>query len=122
MSSRRAKKAPLDLIDWEAVAMQDDECGGERGFKLKDKIRNEKFEESCDTMVEMMTTGRELNVKYMQASGFTKPILVWVQGLVQVLGLRTKRGNTQWSLPVVFQDQAGHAGDGPQRGQAGGLD
>ena len=76
MSSRRAKKAPVDLIDWEAVAMQDDECGGERGFKLKDKLKDEKFEESRDTMVEMMTTGRELNMKYMQASGFTKPILV----------------------------------------------
>jgi hypothetical protein len=76
MSSRRAKKAPVDLIDWEAVAMQDDECGGERGFKLKNKLKDDKFEESRDTMVEMMTTGRELNVKYMQASGFTKPILV----------------------------------------------
>ena len=43
MSSRRAKKAPVDLIDWEAVAIQDDECGGERGFKLKDKIRNNFF-------------------------------------------------------------------------------
>ena len=43
MSSRRAKKAPVDLIDWEAVAMQDDECVGERGFKLKDKLRNTKF-------------------------------------------------------------------------------
>jgi len=76
MSSRsRVKKTAADVIDWEAVSLQDDECRAERGFKLKDKLKEEKFEESRETMVEMMS-GRELSVQYMQHSGFTKPILV----------------------------------------------
>ena len=69
------KKSAADLIDWEAVSLQDDECRAERGFKLKDKLKDETFEESRETMVEMMS-GRELNVQYMQTSGFTKPILI----------------------------------------------
>ena len=76
MSSRsRVKKSAGDLIDWEAVSLQDDECRVGRGFKLKDKLKDEKFEESRETMVEMLS-GRELNVQYMQTSGFTKPIII----------------------------------------------
>ena len=45
MSSRsRVKKTVADLIDWEAVSLQDDECRAERGFKLKEKLKDDKFE------------------------------------------------------------------------------
>jgi len=76
MSSRsRVKKTVADLIDWEAVSLQDDECRADRGFKLKEKLKSEKFDENRETMVEIMT-GRELTVEYIQRSGFTKPVLV----------------------------------------------
>ena len=77
MSSRsRVKKAQAaEVIDWEAVSALDDECKTERGFKLREKLKDEQFEESRDTMVEVMS-GREVTVQYLQKSGFTKPILV----------------------------------------------
>lgn len=76
MSSRsRVKKNAADAIDWEAVSFQDDECKNSRGFKLKDKLKEDKFEENKENMVDIMS-GREVTVQYMQNSGFTKPILV----------------------------------------------
>lgn len=76
MSSRsRTKKSDKDIIDWDTVASQDDEFKLLRGFKIKDKLKQDKFEENRDGLIEVLT-GRELTVEYMQNSGFTNPIFV----------------------------------------------
>ena len=40
MSSRsRVKNTVVDVIDWEAVSLQDNECRATRGIKLKEKLK-----------------------------------------------------------------------------------
>ena len=64
-----------ELIDWEAVARQDGDCKHIRGFAIKDKLKEAKYEEGKEVMLKVLT-GRELKVEYLQKFGFTNPILV----------------------------------------------
>ena len=76
MSGRgRGKKPVGELIDWEAVARQDSDWKHIRGFQIKDKLKDAKFEEGKEVMLKVLT-GRELRVEYFQRFGFTNPILV----------------------------------------------
>ena len=76
MSGRgRSKKPVAELIDWEAVARQDADCRHIRGFQIKDKLKDTKYEETREVMLKTMT-GRELKVEHFQRYGFTNPILV----------------------------------------------
>ena len=70
----RGRKPVSELIDWDAVAAQDEDCKS-RGFKLREKLREGAFEDTKETMLDTMT-GRELTLEYIQRSGFVKPILV----------------------------------------------
>ena len=76
MSGRgRSKKPVAELIDWEAVSRQDADCKHIRGFQIKEKLKDVKYEESREVMLKVMT-GRELKVEYFQRCGFTNPIQV----------------------------------------------
>ena len=76
MSGRGRNKKPVgELIDWEAVARQDADCRHIRGFQIKDKLKDTKYEETREVMLKTMT-GRELKVEHFQRYGFTNPILV----------------------------------------------
>ena len=75
MSGRgRGKKSGGEVVDWDGVAAQDGECAAARGFRLRDKLKDDQYENK-DSMVDTLT-GRELNLEYMQSSGFVKPVLV----------------------------------------------
>ena len=63
-----------EQIDWDAVSEQDQQCLQIRGFRVRDKLRNESFEDGRETMLQIMT-GRELSVEYVQRTGFVKPIV-----------------------------------------------
>jgi len=71
----RGKKPISELIDWDAVSAQDNDCKVQRGFKLRDKLKDGVYDDNRETMLEMMT-GRELSLEYMQRTGFIKPIMV----------------------------------------------
>ena len=71
----RGRKPMSELIDWDGVAAQDEDCKEVRGFKLREKLREGLFDDNRETMLEVMT-GRELTLEYLQRSGFIKPILV----------------------------------------------
>jgi len=75
MSGRgRAKKSGGEVVDWDGVAAQDGECAAARGFRLRDKLKDDQYENK-ESMVDTLT-GRELTLEYMQSSGFVKPVLV----------------------------------------------
>ena len=53
MSSRSRNKKNTEPIDWEAVSSQDDEFKALRGFKIKDKLKADKFEDAREECVEV---------------------------------------------------------------------
>jgi len=75
MSNRSRNKKNTEPIDWEAVSAQDDEFKALRGFRIKDKLKQDRFEDARDHCVDVVT-GRELSVEFMQRNGFRKVIYV----------------------------------------------
>ena len=50
MSGRgRGKKPISELIDWDAVSAQDSDCYADRGFKLKEKLKDGLYDDARET-------------------------------------------------------------------------